>query len=163
MNISIINTVTIIALCFGSFSAIAQKATPPTKRATIPTTYNSKGKNTNTSKTVGAKIQFEKNAFDFGTVTEDKVVKHSFDFKNVGTSDLVITNVKTSCGCTVPSYPLTPIRPNEKGTIEVSFTAKNKVGPQTAEVTVMTNGTPKAIKIKLNGWVDQIKGGVKEK
>ncbi|MFW5659430.1 MAG: DUF1573 domain-containing protein, partial [Bacteroidota bacterium] len=41
---------------------------------------------------------------DFGSMKEGEVVEHTFNFKNVGKSDLIIQKVKPSCGCTVPEY-----------------------------------------------------------
>jgi Protein of unknown function (DUF1573) len=74
----------------------------------------------------------------------------------------LITNATGSCGCTIPVFPTAPIAPGEKGSILVKFTAKNKFGPQKPTVTVTTNATPRLVKLQLDGWVDQIPGGVKE-
>ena len=50
-------------------------------------------------------IQFEEVEHDFGRILEGETVSYSFNFKNSGKSDLIIAEVSTSCGCTVPSYP----------------------------------------------------------
>jgi hypothetical protein len=88
------------------------------------------------------------------------VIANQFEFTNTGIKPLVITSVKGTCGCTAPEYPKNPILPGEKGVITITYTAKNKVGPQKPEITVTTNGTPSTVKIKLEAWVDQIPGGV---
>jgi Protein of unknown function (DUF1573) len=108
----------------------------------------------------GAIIQFAKSKIELGTIKEDAVIANQFEFTNVGVKPLVITSAKGTCGCTAPEYPKTPILPGEKGVITVTYTAKNKVGPQKPEITVTTNGTPSVVKIKLEAWVDQIPGGV---
>jgi len=40
------------------------------------------------------KIQLDETSFDFGTVYQDKILKHTFIFKNIGTGVLVIKKVK---------------------------------------------------------------------
>ena len=110
-----------------------------------------------------ARIKFAVDKLDFGTVKEDSIVEKKFEFTNVGNSDLMVISARGSCGCTVPTAPIEPIAPGGKGTILVKYTAKNKVGPQKPEITVVTNGTPSIVKVHLEGWVDQIPGGVNKK
>ena len=62
-----------------------------------------------------------------------------FSFTNTGEADLVISNAKGSCGCTVPEYPKQPIAPGEKAYIKVSFSPKGKNGMQNKTVTLTTN------------------------
>ncbi len=108
-----------------------------------------------------AKIAFDKLVLELGTIKEDAVLEKSFEFTNIGDCDLVIINAKGSCGCTIPTPPLLPIAPGDKGKILVKYTAKNKVGPQKPTITVTTNGEPSVVKLKIEVWVDQIPGGVK--
>lgn len=108
-----------------------------------------------------AVIQFISKKIDFGTIKEDAVIEKSFEFTNAGTTDLIIIDATGSCGCTLPTIPTAPIPPGGKNKITVRYTAKNKVGPQKPLITVVTNGTPGVIKLQLEGWVDQIPGGVK--
>jgi Protein of unknown function (DUF1573) len=114
------------------------------------------------TETKAPKIKFTQDFLSFGTIKEDSVVTKTFEFTNTGSADLLITNATGSCGCTIPTFPTTPIAPGEKGSILVKFTAKNKFGPQKPTVTVTTNATPRLVKLQLDGWVDQIPGGVKE-
>ncbi len=109
-----------------------------------------------------SRIKFVEQTIDLGTIKEDVIVEKFFEFKNEGTADLVIINAEGSCGCTVPTIPMEPIKPGEKGRIGVKYTAKNKAGPQKPIITVTTNGTPALVKLQLECWVNQIPGGVKE-
>ena len=108
-----------------------------------------------------ATIHFTSNKIDFGTIKEDAVIEKNFEFTNAGTTDLIIIDATGSCGCTLPTIPTAPIPPGGKNKITVRYTAKNKVGPQKPLITVVTNGTPGVVKLQLEGWVDQIPGGVK--
>jgi hypothetical protein len=110
----------------------------------------------------GPRIKFTKDTINFGNIKEDAVIEKSFEFTNVGTEDLVIISATGSCGCTLPTIPSTPIAPGEKGVIVVKYTAKNKVGRQAPLITVVTNGYPRIRKVSLQGWVEQIPGGVKD-
>jgi hypothetical protein len=141
----------------------APKLSAPKLTTYKPTTKKTTAK-TATPKAApsGAVITFAKSKIDLGTIKEDAVIVNQFEFTNTGVKPLVITSAKGTCGCTAPEYPKTPILPGEKGVITVTYTAKNKVGPQKPEITVTTNGTPSTVKIKLEAWVDQIPGGVKD-
>ena len=72
-----------------------------------------------------------------------------FEFTNTGDAELVVTNVKSSCGCTVPKKPEGPIAPGASGSIEVKYDT-NRVGPIRKTVTVYSNADEpiKALKIK---------------
>jgi Protein of unknown function (DUF1573) len=135
----------------------APKLSAPKMTAYKPTTQKTVAKKVAPS---GAVITFAKSKIDLGTIKEDAVIANQFEFTNTGAKPLIITSAKGTCGCTAPEYPKTPIMPGEKGVITVTYTAKNKVGPQKPEITVTTNGTPSVVKIKLEAWVDQIPGGV---
>ena len=63
---------------------------------------------------------------------------------------LVITNVKSSCGCTIPKKPEQPVAPGDTGSIEVKYDTKRPAGPFRKAITVTSNAeTPtKVLKIK---------------
>ena len=66
-----------------------------------------------------AKIEFKSETVDYGEIAKGSDGIRVFEFTNTGNAPLVITNVKSSCGCTVPKKPTAPIAPGEKGEIEV--------------------------------------------
>jgi hypothetical protein len=109
-----------------------------------------------------AQIHFAQMTIDLGTIKENVVVEKKFTFVNEGDANLVILNAEGSCGCTVPTFSKEPIPPNGKGEIIVKYTAKNMMGPQKKTIAVTTNGKPEIIKLHIEGWVEQIPGGVKE-
>ena len=99
-----------------------------------------------------AVMTFDHDVHDFGTIQQGDKPTYDFAFKNTGESDLIITSAKGSCGCTVPEYPKTPIKPGESGNIKVSFDSKGKSGATTKTVSIMCNtaeGT-KILTIKAN-------------
>lgn len=99
------------------------------------------------------KITFEKTKHDFGNVIQGEKVVYNFAFTNTGKSDLLISTVSTSCGCTVGKYPKTPIKPGDKGSIEVVFDTKGRKGFQTKNITVMANTNPSKTTLNIISMV----------
>ena len=87
-------------------------------------------------------VQFIAVEHDFGQVNEGEKVTHVYEMLNTGNADLLLQNVKPSCGCTTPKYDKKPIRPGKKGSIQVVFNTKGRPGKQRKSVTVVTNTEP---------------------
>ncbi len=98
-------------------------------------------------------ITLEKETHDFGIITEGEKVTFGYKFKNTGNADLVISDAKGSCGCTVPEYPKAPIKPGEEGNIKVTFDSSGKGGRQNKSVTVITNAIPNTKVLTVTGIV----------
>ena len=75
-------------------------------------------------------IRFIATEHDFGQVREGEKVVQVFEVLNTGDVDLLLQSVKPSCGCTTPKYDKKPIRPGQKGSIEVVFNTKGRTGIQ---------------------------------
>lgn len=101
----------------------------------------------------GPQIQFEKEVHDFGKIVQGDIVRYQFKFKNIGNKDLVISDVKGSCGCTITQFPKQPIKPNQEATIDVSFNSAAKMGPQNKNLTVYTNAEPSLKVLYIKGEV----------
>lgn len=87
-------------------------------------------------------ISFKKIEHDFGKVIQGEVVSYGFQFTNTGKTDLIISNVTSSCGCTVSSFPSEPIKPGKSASIEAKFDSNNRMGFQNKRITVLTNADP---------------------
>ncbi|HLP97295.1 MAG TPA: DUF1573 domain-containing protein [Sideroxyarcus sp.] len=81
-------------------------------------------------------IVFEESFFDFGTITEGDIVKHTFRLKNAGAGTARIVKTETSCGCTTASGALKAYAPGEAGEMEVVVDTKGKKGIVVKTVTV---------------------------
>lgn len=96
----------------------------------------------------GPKI-FSPNRFhNFGDLREGQVVSHDFIIKNIGTDTLVISNVRSSCGCTVAKLKVDKLAPGDSATVTVTFNTHNRKGPQTKYVYIYNND-PILSKFKL--------------
>ena len=88
----------------------------------------------------GAKIEFKAkdNTIDYGTTTKKKDNGiRSFEFTNTGDAPLIITNVLSTCGCTVPTKPEAPIMPGKTGKIDIKYNMSP--GPIRKTITVESN------------------------
>lgn len=87
-----------------------------------------------------ANISFDKKIHDFGKINEsDGKVEHKFVFTNTGSSPLIITNVKASCGCTSPTWTEKPVMPGQKGFVSAVFDPRNRSGNFNKSIFVETN------------------------
>ena len=100
-------------------------------------------------------IQFESKRYDFGTITSGDKAETSFKFTNTGNEPLIISDVKTSCGCTASDYPKEPVNPGESAEIKAVFDSSGKSGAQTKNITVMTNTDPSSNVLILEGNVEK--------
>lgn len=89
-------------------------------------------------------ITFEESFFDFGTVTEGDIVRHTFKLRNEGRGKAGIVKTETSCGCTTASGALKTYAPGESGEMEVVVDTKGKKGIviKTVTVTLENNDAP---------------------
>lgn len=98
-------------------------------------------------------IEFEEDFYDFGKIIQGEKVSYSFKFKNTGKSDLIISNVTSSCGCTIGAFPKIPIKPGESNKIEVMFDSENRRGFQSKTITVLSNAQPSTNTLKIKSQV----------
>ena len=103
----------------------------------------------------GAKMELKSDTVDYGTISKDNDNGlRAFEFTNTGDAPLIIKNVKSTCGCTVPSWPKEPIAPGKSGKIEVKYNMSP--GPIRKTITVQSNAvnhTDGVVALKLKGEV----------
>ena len=100
-----------------------------------------------------AKIEFEEKSFDFGKLKYKQDASCQFEFSNPGESYLVIHDVKTSCGCTVPEWNKKPLKSGEKGTLKIDYDTSHP-GRFHKTITVFYNGTDAPVKLTVKGSVE---------
>ncbi|MGB5363006.1 MAG: DUF1573 domain-containing protein [Aureibaculum sp.] len=97
-------------------------------------------------------FKFENEAIDYGEIARNSDGIKILKFTNVGQSPLIITNVKGSCGCTVPTSPKEPIMPGDTGEIQIKY-ATNRVGAFSKTVTITSNASKPSVVIQVKGKV----------
>jgi len=121
---------------------IAQNATEAVKATTTVSNEN------------GAKIEFESETIDYGTIENNSDGNREFKFTNTGNTPLVISNAKGSCGCTVPTWPKEAIAPGESSVIKVRY-ATNRTGSFSKSITLTSNAVNAPTKVvKIKGTVN---------
>lgn len=102
-------------------------------------------------------FNFEFQSHDFGKVTQGEKVVYTFVFTNSGKADLLITDAIVSCGCTVPKYTKIPVKPGEKGKVEVMFNTAGKKGAQFKTIQLFANTDPNTYELRIKAQVEDAK------
>ena len=97
-------------------------------------------------------FEFEEDVIDYGDIAYNSDGNRVFKFTNIGKTPLIISQVKGSCGCTVPTKPEKPIMPGELGEIKVKY-ATNRVGPFSKTVTITSNASEQTKVLRIKGRV----------
>ena len=92
-------TILLVFILAGSLSLMAQ---------------NDENKDETSGKPV---IKFDKTTHNYGEILYQADGSCEFEFKNEGKEPLLLTRVRSSCGCTTPKWPKEPIKPGDKETI----------------------------------------------
>ncbi len=100
-------------------------------------------------------MTFEESEHDFGNITQQKKVQHTFAFKNTGKSPLIIQSASAMCGCTVPEWPKEPVAPGESGKISVEFDPQGKMGQQSKQVTIRANTQPEIVQLLIKANIQE--------
>lgn len=106
-----------------------------------------------------ANIRFDKLTHNFGTFSEkNPIVTCTFTYTNVGGSPLIINQAVASCGCTVPEYTKTPVKPGEKGEIKITYNGTGKFpGHFKKSITIRTNGETEMTRLYIEGEMTEAK------
>lgn len=98
-------------------------------------------------------IKFKSVEHDFGKIIDGVKVAYKFKFTNTGQSDLIISQVKTSCGCTVSRYPKEAIKPGKSSFVELTFDSDRRKGFNHKTATVVANTQPNITTLSIKAMV----------
>ena len=115
--------------------------------------YNPNTANGKTDRSSLPSFTFTEEVHDFGKIIEGESVSFDFKFKNSGKSDLLISDVSTSCGCTVPVFTKEPIRAGQTGVIKVTFASAGKRGYQSKNIIIVANTQPNTTVLRIKAQV----------
>ena len=116
------------------FSAIAQENASKPKKVKEP------------------EITFESLVHDYGNIQQGDNGTCEFVFKNTGKAELILTNCRSSCGCTVPEWPKDPIAPGKKAAIKVKYNTQ-RIGAINKSITVESNAVNNRVVLNIKGNV----------
>ncbi len=145
------NTIFLIlltGLVYGCGSGNQDKNSLPADLVKTPTSASGSG-----DSRAMPRIAFEEEVHDFGRVIEGEKITYAFKFSNTGKADLLITDVKSTCGCTVPEFTNEAMKPGESGTVKITFDSSNRKGFQNKSITVISNAIPSTTILKIKAQV----------
>ncbi|MBQ9253204.1 MAG: DUF1573 domain-containing protein [Bacteroidales bacterium] len=99
-----------------------------------------------------AEITFTEMEHDYGEVVKGGDGMCEFVYKNTGKAPLMLTNVRSSCGCTIPSWSKEPLMPGKTAKIQVKYNTNN-VGTINKSITVESNASNGRVILKIKGKV----------
>lgn len=94
-----------------------------------------------------AEIKQDPNFYDFGTVKEGDIIKHTFIFKNNEAETITIKEVNTSCACTTPKVSSNTVEPGKEVSIEIAFNTKGYLGKRKRQLFVHTDSKKNSLVI----------------
>lgn len=101
---------------------------------------------------VADSIIFDKLEYDYGTIEKGSDGNCEFTFTNKGQKPLVLSNVRASCGCTVPTWPKEPVNPGKTGVIKVRYNTA-RAGSFNKSITVNSNAANSTVRLRIKGKV----------
>lgn len=141
----------LVALSMLSFNSCKEDATKKIKEDNVAIAAE---RDANASKF--PVLTFDKMEHDFGEVEARKNVETEFNYTNTGDAPLVITDIKSSCGCTVPKdWSRAPLEPGDSGKFTVIFNGSgtNKI---TKTITVTANTEKGSEVVKISAFVKPV-------
>lgn len=138
----------LIITCVLALSIISLYAqTKPTATSTKP-----ENKNAPVMTFDASVMSTGKPVYNYGTIQKGADGRCVFIFKNNGKEPLIITNTKSSCGCTVPSPPKYPILPGHTDSVAIKYNTK-RLGKINKSVTITSNAKNSPIVLRIKGNV----------
>jgi len=102
--------------------------------------------------TNGPQIMFDKVVHDYGTIYKEGDGNCVFTFTNKGNEPLVLSTVRSSCGCTVPKWPREPILPGKSSKISVKYDTR-RMGTINKSITVLSNAKTSSVVLSIKGKI----------
>ena len=85
------------------------------------------------------RIVCDQPTFDFGSRDTSEIVSHTFELKNTGTSELVITAVRPACGCTTAQLDKSVIPPGESSKLGAQLSLAGRGGGIQKPIVIESN------------------------
>ena len=99
-------------------------------------------------------MTFDKTVHDFGTIQDGSPQETVFNYTNTGDAPLVISEIKSTCGCTVPQdWSRAPLLPGESSMFTVKFNGKG-VNKTSKTVTISANTKSGKETVKISAFIN---------
>ncbi len=98
-------------------------------------------------------LVLDKKEHDFGKIMNGTPVETVFKYTNTGNSMLVVSNIKSTCGCTVPKDYTKEVAPGETGQFTVNFNGKGN-GKISKSLTITANTEKGTEVVKIGAMIE---------
>ncbi len=112
---------------------------PPSTPSPPPVTAAPAAKPVGLAGTGAPKIVLEPTSWDFGQVWQEERQSLTLKVRNEGDASLVLSDVRTTCGCTVAQPERTTVPPGQMTTINVQYDTVGKQGDVSSKVILVSN------------------------
>jgi uncharacterized membrane protein len=103
-------------------------------------------------------MTFDRNVHDFGTINDGEAQETVFSYTNTGDAPLVISDIKSTCGCTVPQdWSRAPLLPGESSKFTVKFNGKG-ANKTTKTVTINANTQKGTESVRIMAFINKANG-----
>ena len=101
---------------------------------------------------IDGKIEWDSESISVGDIEKGIPINIEFEFKNVGKTPVIVSNVKAGCGCTNVDFPKRSIGPGETSSVTAIYNAKTP-GKFSKSISVSSNASAIPFELKFNGNV----------
>ena len=101
----------------------------------------------------GPAIEVTPELHDFEKVEQNLTLDTEFEIRNIGTEEVIIGRISTSCGCTAALTADQLIRPGETTTLKVTLETRRYKGRITRSVSIASNAAKKITTVKVTAFV----------
>ncbi len=102
----------------------------------------------------GPRLEITPEGYDFGLVGQNEKLVKRFEIRNIGTEDLRIKRISTSCGCTAALISEKRVMPGMTAILEVTLESRNYNGALRRSISI-SSSAPKLHTIKLKAFVEE--------
>lgn len=100
----------------------------------------------------GGALRFDKVVHNFGKIPADAGEQVcEFTYTNVSDSPVVINNILSSCGCSVPDWSKAPVMPGKSGKIKVTYLNDQGPYPFDKNLTLYISSSEKPVILRITG------------
>ena len=100
-------------------------------------------------------MSFDRKVHDFGTIDDGIPQETVFSYTNTGEAPLVISDIKSTCGCTVPQdWSRAPLLPGESSKFTVKFNGKG-ANKTTKTVTINANTQNGSESVRIIAFINK--------
>jgi hypothetical protein len=121
--------------------------------AILAVTWSSCRNGGSVSVTGDAGIVFDTIVYDFGVVPYGSKAETEFVFTNSGAAPLLVSRVKSTCGCTIPEWSRQPVKPGKRGSVRVSYDT-HRIGAFNKSIYVYSNAKNGVQRLMISGKVN---------